>query len=149
MRKVTLVGAAWAKPGTAFLNQAPCEVAASCPVAKACQNLVLDRPYRVVEARPIQHDVCTVHEGGVRAAVVERIPIQASLDESKTRGTMARWTSPLCHVRGCPNWDRCFPRGLTPGSDLELHKVGSKMTCPMGYNLVEVEFDPPVSPGSH
>lgn len=136
--RVTLVGEALARAGHKFINDRPCEVASTCPVAKACQNLPWGRSFEVTRIRTVHHDVCTVHEGGVRVVEVDELPIMASLEASKTRGTMAHWSPPVCHIRGCPNWDRCFPLGLTPGGEYELAAVEGKLACPMGYHLVGV-----------
>lgn len=138
MRRVTLVGERWARPGVRFLNAQPCEVAGACPVAKACQNLPWDREFEVVSTRNVHHDVCVVHDGGVRVVEVAEAPLRASLESSKTRGTAARWTPPVCHIRGCPNWDLCFPHGLQSGGEYLLERVEGPLACPMGYHLVGV-----------
>lgn len=138
MGRVTLIGEHLARVGARFLNERPCEAAPTCPVARACQNLVWDRPFVVTAVRNVHHDVCKVHEDGVRVVEVEEAPLVASLEASKTRGTMARWNPPVCHIRGCPNWDRCFSHGLRAGEEYELAQVESKLECPMGYSLVGV-----------
>lgn len=138
MRKVTLVGERWARVGIEFLNAERCEAAGACPVARACQNLEWDREYRVASVRSIHHDVCVVHEEGVRVAEVEELPFVASLEAVKTRGTAVRWNPPVCHIRGCPNWDRCFPHGPKPGSEYALEKIEGPLECPMGHSLVGV-----------
>lgn len=143
MARVTLVGERLARVGAAFLNEKPCEVASACPVAKACQNLPWDRNFRVAKVRAVRHDVCKVHEEGVRVVEVEEVPLVASLEASKTRGTLAHWSPPVCHIRGCPNWDRCFPHGLKPGGQYELARVEGRLQCPMGYSLVGVELREP------
>lgn len=140
MRRVTLVGERWARPGARFLNEQPCEAAGRCPVAKACQNLPWGRAFDVVAVRPVHHDSCLVHEGGVRVVEVEDAPLMASMDVSKTRGTAAKWIPPICHQRGCANWDRCFPDGLVAGQEYVLERVEQRLTCPMGYTLVGVRL---------
>lgn len=138
MRKVTVVGQRWAKVGARFANTQPCEVAPTCPIAKACQNLPWEKEFQVVSVRPVVHRVCIVHEGGAQAVDVEQLPYEASLDVSKTRGTAAHWSPPVCRFRGCPNWDRCFPMGPKAGREYILARVGERLVCPMGYNLVPV-----------
>jgi len=140
VRRVTLVGERWARAGATFLNEQPCEVADACPVAKACQNLPWDREFRVVNVRGVHHGVCVVHEQGAHVVEVEEVPLRASLEVSKTRGTAARWTPPVCHIRGCVNWDRCFPHGPQAGREYTLARVEGRLDCPMGYELVGVEF---------
>ncbi len=143
MRRVTVVGRSWARAGQRFLNEQPCEVAGSCPIAKACQNLEWDREYEVVSVRPLQHGVCGVHDGGAQVVEVEDVPLAASLERAKTRGTMVRWAPPVCRFRGCGNWDRCFPRGLTAGQEYALDGVEAGLDCPMGYDLVGVVLGRP------
>ena len=143
MSKVTLVGSAWARKGARFFNAESCEVAVTCPVAKACQGLAWNRSYEVVDVRPIRHNVCAVHEGGVQAVAVKERPIEASLEASKTRGTAVRWSPPICRFRGCANWDRCFPRGPAPGHEYVLEKTEGRLECPMGYDLVAVVLRDP------
>lgn len=149
MGRITLIGEHQARVGARFLNDRPCEVASECPVAKACQNLAWDHPYVVTGVRPVHHDVCKVHENGVRVVEVEELPLLASLEVGKTRGTMARWAPPVCHIRACPNWDRCFPHGLVSGAEYELVQVDRRLDCPMGYELVGVVVREPRRPGPH
>lgn len=138
VKRVTVVGEKWARVGARFLNDHPCEAARGCPIAQACQNLPWNRPFVVTAVRGVHHDVCTLHEGGVRVVEVEELPLAASLEVSKTRGTAAHWMPPVCHMRGCPNWDRCFSPSLVPGRDYELERVEGPLQCPMGYALVGV-----------
>lgn len=147
MRRVTVVGERWARVGARFLNEQPCEVAATCPVAKACQTLPWDREFHVVGVRGVHHGACVVHEGGAHVVEVEETPLRASLDVAKTRGTAARWTPPVCHIRACPNWDLCFPHGPRAGAEYALSRVDGKLDCPMGYDLVGVELREPGRPG--
>ena len=140
MGRVTVVGQAWARPGARFFNEQPCEAAPSCPVARACQTLPFGRRFEVTQVRPVRHGVCTVHEGGGHVVEVEPLPVEASLDVAKTRGTMASWSPPVCHHRGCPHWSRCFPPDGDAGRDYLLDEVGPPLACPMGYALVAVRL---------
>ena len=124
-----------ARPGTEFVFAHACEVAGRCPVAQTCQNLELGRRYRVVGVRPVHHDTCTEHEGGVRAVDVEVLPIDASLDAARLRGTLVKWTPPYCVQRGCPNWDTCFNPAMRSGADYRVDATLEKLSCPMGYDL--------------
>lgn len=142
MGRVTVVGERWARPGVQFVTLRPCEVAATCPVAKPCQSLEWGRPHRVLSVRSVRHDVCKVHEGGVRVAEVEPLPYEASLEATKMRGTSVRWRPPVCHIRACPNWDRCFPLGLEPGREMRVLREGDRLTCPMGHALVAATLEP-------
>jgi uncharacterized protein len=143
MRRVTVVGERWARPGARFYNEQPCEVAEACPVAKACQNLPYGREYDVVAVRPVHHASCVVHEAGARVVEVVEAPLRATLDRSKTRGTAARWSPPVCHIRGCANWDRCFPHGVEAGREYVLERVEEALKCPMGHQLVGVQLREP------
>lgn len=139
MARVSLLGSRLAHVGGEFVFLSPCQVAGTCPVARTCQNLDVGHAYRVVAKRPIHHDSCTEHEGGVDAVEVQQLPVVASLDAGKLRGTLARWTPPRCDVRGCPNWSTCFNPAMKADQEYRIEKTLGRLQCPLGYKLERVE----------
>jgi uncharacterized protein (UPF0179 family) len=144
-----LLGSLLAKPGATFVFWHACEVAPTCPVARTCQNLEAGRAYQVLSKRPIHHDVCTEHEGGVDAVEVEPLAIVTSVEASKLRGTLVKWTPLVCENRTCPNWWTCFNPAMRPGGEYKIVSNKGAMDCPIGYRIerVEVEANRPTLPG--
>ncbi|HEX9816743.1 MAG TPA: UPF0179 family protein [Candidatus Thermoplasmatota archaeon] len=138
MGRVTLVGSLLAQPGAEYVFEKRCEVADRCPVAAPCQNLTVGRRYKVLSLRPAKHNVCTEHEGGVRAVEVEEQPLRANVLESRLRGTLIRWKPVSCNFRGCPNWANCFQNGLETDKEYVVKQTGALVTCPAGYTLRDV-----------
>jgi uncharacterized protein len=145
--KVSLLGSQLAKVGSSFVFLSPCQVAGTCPVARTCQNLEVGHAYRVLSKRPIHHDVCTEHEGGVDAVEVEALPVVASLEISKLKGTLAKWAPLKCGLRGCVNWSTCFNPAMKAEQEYRIEKTLGTMTCPMGYRLERVQVQARRGPG--
>lgn len=141
MARITLLGASLARVGATYAFWRLCEVAERCPVGKTCQNLEVGRTYRVTAVRAAHHDVCTEHEGGVKAVEVEEMPQWGSIESSRLRGTLTKWSPPFCTVRGCPNWNLCFDSGLKSDTEYKVLETRERLTCPMGHDLHRVRVE--------
>jgi uncharacterized protein (UPF0179 family) len=139
---LTVVGESFARAGLVFRAHGPCEVASSCPIAKVCQTHQWGQEYRITQVRGVHHDVCKVFEGGARVVEVELVDPVASFPESKLKGSLAAWDAPVCHVRGCPNWDTCFNPAMVGGRRYDVSRTHERLECPMGYALRRVTARP-------
>jgi uncharacterized protein (UPF0179 family) len=142
MATLTVVGETFARTGATFRFRARCDEAAACPISRVCQNLELNETYRVVAVRPKHHDVCTVHEGGVRVVEVEKVDPVASFPMAKLKGTMAAWEPPVCDLRLCRNWETCFNPAMRRDGRYEIIGAVQRMDCPMGYELCRATVRP-------
>ena len=73
--KVTLIGAALAKPGLDFVYEgSTCTECENCKVRKVCHNLQPGKRYRVAAIRSNTRHDCPVHHEAVVAVDVLRLP---------------------------------------------------------------------------
>lgn len=103
-----------------------------------CFNLEIGMRYRVTGVRTSHHD-CKIHENGVRAVEVEKIPLLAAVN-SKTaiEGATIAFEKRDCWNIGCDYYRLCSPPGLKTEDKLRVVRLGNEITCPDGLKLTEV-----------
>lgn len=144
MEALTLVPVDLARPGYrfTFLGENKGMECEGCPVRKLCFQLHPGGVYEVQEVRGVRHP-CELHDGGrVAVVLVQRVGFSTSLESKHLRGTAATWNPVDCGYPECPNWSLCHPVGVQQGVRYEIKAVGSKIDCPMNYDIKRVDLGP-------
>ncbi len=143
--KVTLIGAALAKPGLDFVYEgSTCTECEGCKVRKVCHNLQSGKKYRIVAIRSnTRHDCPVHHEAAVAIDVVEA-PIVAligadmAIANSKVRYEFS------CTRTECRSYRLCRPDGIIEGDKYIVGEVigNAPDVCERGRPLKLVELRP-------
>lgn len=142
---LTVVGEGLAKPGLVFRYDGETDPGcASCKLHKVCHGaLKKGREYRIVEARPVKHDVCHVFEGKVQVVQIEPapLPVRMAIPAAATRGTgvSKRWEE--CGA-SCLLKAQCNPAALAEGQSAALVKVEGDVACLVGRKLKHALVQP-------
>lgn len=143
--KVTLVGAALARPGLEFIYEGDiCAECEGCRVRRVCHNLQPGKKYKVMTVRPNTRQNCPVHHEAVVAADVAEAPIVALI-----AADMAIVNSKISYEFSCPKKDcrsyrLCYPDGIIVGEKYVVREVlgNAPEPCERGRSLKLVELDP-------
>ncbi len=143
MKRVTLIGDRIARRDATFVFLGPQPECRECGLKSACLQLERDKLYKIVEVRDTHHeDGCKYHENGVRVVEVEAATVQASLRKSVAiEGSVIDYARPICANHECENYDLCHPNGLTGPAKVKVGPVLQRLSCPLGYDLVESTVD--------
>lgn len=139
---LTVVGELLAKKGVEFEyageNDEACP---ACKLRKVCHSLEVGRRYRIIEVRPVKHDVCAVFDGLVQVVGVESVPWEMHVPAARLRGTMVTRHFEECGFKACPMRALCAPTGIPEGRAVQVLRVGAKVDCPAGRDLRRVTVD--------
>ncbi|NLB00789.1 MAG: UPF0179 family protein [Methanomicrobiales archaeon] len=143
--KVTLIGAAIAKPGLDFVYEGiSCSECETCKVRKACHNLQAGRRYRVVTVRTNTRHDCPVHYEAVTAVDVIEAPVIALISAD-----MAIMNSKIsyefsCPRTGCRSYRLCRPDGIIEGEKYVVGEIlgNAPDICERGRSLKLVGLRP-------
>ena len=110
-----------------------------CKLRKVCHGLEVNRTYRVVEVRPVQHECpAGVFDGKVQVVAVEPQPFQLNVPAARLRGTMVTRHFDECGFKACPERGACANPGVGEGVSAQILQVGAKVACPAGRDLRRV-----------
>ncbi len=143
MSRVTLIGNKIARPGSTFVFMGPQPECSECKLKSACLQLDKGGLYEIVRSRDIHHeDECRYHEDGVRVVEVQVAPLVVSAKTMLAiRGSTVEYTNPICSNHECENFYRCHPNGLEGSTKVRIVGISDTLTCPLGYDLVEVQVE--------
>ncbi|HET6405184.1 MAG TPA: UPF0179 family protein [Candidatus Thermoplasmatota archaeon] len=144
---LTVVGEKLAKPGTVFTYKGETDPGcASCKLHKVCHPPALkkERDYLITNVRPVQHDVCHVHEGKVQVVEVEPrpLPVRVAIPASAVRGTGVSRHFVECGA-SCLLKRHCDPAALPEGVTAPIEKVEGDVPCLVGRKLKFALVRPP------
>ncbi len=104
------------------------------------RNLLQSRGcrYCVKEVRDVHHE-CRIHEGGVRAAEVEKLNINGAVPKKYAlEGSTLSFNPTECSQIGCENYRLCHPTGVTKGMRFKIVSANGELDCPAGQRMVKV-----------
>jgi len=132
---VTLIGECNAKEGFEFFfaGTAQPEQCQKCKLNAVCFNLAPGK-YAVKSVRDAKHN-CPVHYTGVQAVEVEKVPVDAAIDEKQSNGSAVTFSPQQCKRAGCANFAVCRPMGLEDGKQYTVVKVSENLECREGKKL--------------
>ena len=138
MAFVTLIGERLGREGREFVFFGPANECKECKLKSVCLNLDEGRRYRVRSVRDNRHD-CRVHEGGVRAVEIEKVPVAIAMrTRDVIEGALISFVEIDCGNPGCASYRLCHPYGLRNGTKWKVAESGERVKCPEGYELREV-----------
>jgi len=134
---ITLLGVGQARVGMKFLHEGASSLCEGCKYSSVCLGNVEEGRVYVVEEVLENVLPCPVHEGGVRAVRVVEADISTAIPvEVAVEGAVIRLEFRKCDVNDCPSWSLCFPLGLKDGDKCKILKLGERVECRRGLNLV-------------
>ena len=135
---LTVIGRKLAKPGLEFVFMGSNSDCKDCKVKTICFHLEMGTKYKIVNARDIVHD-CPQHEDNVVIVEIEEVPRQAIIPKKKAmEGTTITFDLPKCNIRGCQDYQLCFPMGMVSGLKRQVIKVQEKIDCIDGQDRIKV-----------
>lgn len=135
---VTLIGEKQTRLGTEFIYAGPLVECKDCKLKGVCFNLEIGMKYRIIGIRPSHHD-CKIHEEGVRAVEVEKIPLLTAVSsKAAIEGATVSYEMRECRNLGCENYRVCRPSGAKTEDKLRIVRLGNDIACPEGLKLREV-----------
>ncbi len=141
--RVTIVGAAYAKPGVQFVYTGRTEACESCAISRVCHNLETGRRYEVVAIRAANHS-CPVHmKGTVTVDVIEApVDIRVSEDLAK-KNTTVIIRLPECD-EACEWYADCHPAGVVSGQKYIITEIlpEDQIQCRTNHTPVMVRVIP-------
>lgn len=138
MAFVTLIGKTLAKEGTEFTYVGITRKCRNCKLKTVCSNLKTGRSYRIFKVREKEHE-CDLHQGGVMAVEIEKLPIQVAVKKKQAEGTVTSFTEENCEEHTCKNFYLCHP-GINE-KEYTIVEVLEDIKCPLGYKLKKVVLD--------
>ena len=141
--RVTIVGAAYAKPGFQFVYDGRTEACESCSISRVCHNLETGRRYEVVAIRAASHS-CPVHlKGTVTVDVTEAVvDVRVPVEQAK-KNTTILIKLPECD-EACEWYADCHPAGITSGQKYIITELlpEDRIQCLSGRSPVMVRVIP-------
>lgn len=141
--RVTIVGAAYARPGVQFVYTGKTEACESCSITRVCHNLEVGRRYEVVAIRAANHS-CPVHlQGAVTVDVMEAaIDIRVPVDQAR-KNTTILVKLPECDGV-CEWYAECHPAGIINGQKYIITDIlpDESINCRLGQTPVMVRVIP-------
>lgn len=138
---VTLIGEQFAKPGKTFVFKGPITDCRDCKLKGICFNLDAGCRYTIKEVRNVHHE-CRIHEGGVRAAEVEKLPISGAVPKKYAlEGSTLSYNPIECGHIGCENYRLCNPVGVCKGMRFKIASTNEELECSAGQRMVKVTLE--------
>ena len=129
---VTLIGESQAKIGNRFYYLGPSLECRECRFKNVCFNLEVGRMYEVTELRDVNHE-CEMHESGVRAVVVVKVPMRVCVERKYAiDGSRITFEHAKCSEVGCTNWGLCHPFFVKDGDKLSIVEILENTECSAG-----------------
>jgi len=138
MAFVTLIGKNLAKEGNEFVYVGITKKCRNCKLKTVCSNLKVGRSYRIIKVREKEH-ACSLHEEGVVAIEIEKLPFAAAVKKEQTEGTAISFHEEKCDKISCKNYSLCHP-GVNE-KEYQIIEVLEDVKCPLGYKLKKVMLD--------
>jgi len=138
MAFVTLIGKSLAKEGNEFVYVGITKKCRNCKLKTVCSNLKARRAYRIIKVREKEH-TCSLHEGGVVAVEIEKLPFIAVVKKEQAEGTVISFQEEKCNEISCKNYSLCHP-GVNE-KEYQIIDVLESVKCPLGYKLKKVVLD--------
>ena len=141
--KITLIGSRLAKEGLEFIFNGEMPECKKCRLKNTCLSLEPGRRYRVEKIRNNEIHECFLHDNGVMAIDVSRVPILATVESRKAiEGARIMYESPKCNQRDCKEYEVCHPEGLVAGDRCKIVDVVESLDslCEAGYSLKKVRL---------
>ncbi|MDD1723698.1 MAG: UPF0179 family protein [Methanospirillum sp.] len=141
--RVTIVGSAYAKPGTQFVYQGRIDRCESCTIARVCHNLESGRRDEVVAIRAATHP-CPVHHEGVTTVDVVEAPIDIRIPSDLVKkNTTIIVKFPDCD-EACETWASCHPAGIVEGQKYIITEIfdDEPVACRSGPSPILVRIIP-------
>ena len=147
MTELTLIGARLAAVDTEFVYQGEADACEGCPYRNQCLNLEEGVRYRVDTVRENAPTLdCAVHDTGVKAVEVERVPISANVPSRNAyAGSRISLDGP-CPYTECPSHEYCEPLGAAFDDEYRIREVVGDPPhdfCMLDRELTLVKLDPP------
>lgn len=141
-RIITLIDQEHSTEGYEFVFLKEGEECRDCRLYKVCiENLEEGRKYRIKEVRPFEHQ-CRAY-GKVNVVEVVLAGSWATMPPREAIvGASLNYSSPGCEDILCKNHILCQPEGVKEGEKVYIEKVGGKLSCPRGKELVTVKLRP-------
>ncbi|UWG48423.1 putative metal binding protein [Halanaeroarchaeum sp. HSR-CO] len=144
---LTLVGTRLAETDTSFVYRGEAPACADCPYRKQCLNLEKGVRYTVTDVRDGGQELeCAVHDGGVLAVEVERVPFEANVPaKGAFSGSKITLAGPCPHTE-CPSHALCEPMGADFDREYRIEKTLGDPPhdyCALDRELERVELGPP------
>ncbi len=138
MMVVTLVGVKIAKEGNEFLYYGMANTCKNCKLKNVCLNLEEGRVYKILKVREKKHD-CPLHEGGVIAVEVEKIPYKINVKEQEAEATSISFKPIRCNEFSCNEYQFCNPK--IKEKEYRILRVLGNVECIKGYKLKKIVID--------
>ncbi len=138
MALITLVGKKLAEVGNEFIYIGITQKCRSCRLKTVCSNLQEGRAYKVVKIRDKSHD-CDLHEEGVVAVEVEKLPAIVNIKSEEAEATAVNYHKINCDNNFCKEYEACVP--IIKEKEYKILKLIGDVKCPEGYKLKKVEID--------
>lgn len=141
-RRITLLNEKFARIGYRFVFEGAAQACSECRYYKVCiQNLEQGRVYEVKEVRDRRLE-CKAYGITVVPVVVVEPDIEALIDKRiAIEGAIITFNYPNCNELNCPNYKKCFPKGLKNGDKVRILEVrNTTERFPCGQSLVHVKL---------
>lgn len=135
---VTLVGIKIAKEGNEFIYYGVANACRNCKLKTVCSNLEEGRVYKILKLREKKHD-CPLHEGGVIAVEVEKIPYEVNVKSQEAEATSINFKPIRCNEFSCNEYQFCNPK--IKEKEYRILRVLRDVDCPKEYNLKKIVID--------
>ncbi len=135
MAFVTLIGKNLAKEGTEFAYVGITKKCRNCKLKTVCSNLKAGRSYKVLKVREKEHE-CDLHQGGVVAIEIEKLPFVAVVKKEQAEGTVTSFHEEDCEEISCKNY--CFCHPSVNEKEYQIVEILGDIKCPLGYKLKKV-----------
>ncbi|MBC7129138.1 MAG: UPF0179 family protein [Thermoplasmatales archaeon] len=138
MMVVTLVGVKIAKEGNEFIYYGVANTCKNCKLKTVCSNLEEGRAYKILKIREKKHE-CPLHEGGVIAVEVEKIPYEINVKSQEAEATSISFKPMRCNEFSCNEYKACNPK--IKEKEYRILRVLDDVECPKGYNIKKIVVD--------
>lgn len=135
---VTLVGVKMAKEGNEFIYYGTTNTCKNCKLKTVCSNLEEGRIYKILRIREKKHD-CPLHEGGVIAVEVEKIPYEVNVKDQEAEATSISFKPTRCNEFSCNEYQICNSK--IKEKEYRILRVLGEVECAKGYKLKKVVID--------
>jgi len=141
---VTLIGIKMAKPGLEFIFKGKNPDCNGCRFKNSCFNLDIGGRYKIVEIRNAPPLDCSIHEGGVRAVDVIKVPWTVLIESRMAiNGSSITYKPIKCDINECTMYKLCHNPGIVIGDKYRIIKITGEPEekCLMEYSLKLVEME--------